>query len=151
MTELTEVPVAAPTLSHLPWWRGRPVKVVAIVAVMVIVYQAFGLDYPWPTSLTFTSLSAHLDEFQSWLIDQRTGRGHGPRLHGLQLVPDLPRQSRRWFNQFILWMTWVGATVAGTLVVLALRRSARRGDRRSGPSPRSRCSACGRRAWRRSR
>ena len=71
MSALTETQVAAPTLSHLPWWRGRLIKVVAITGLMMIAYQAFKLDYPWPTSLTFTSLSAHLDEFQAWLIDQR--------------------------------------------------------------------------------
>ena len=65
MSALTEVTVAAPTLTHLPWWRGRLVKVVAIVGLMVIVYQAFKLDYPWPTRLTFTSLSAHLDELRA--------------------------------------------------------------------------------------
>ena len=25
-------PVAAPTLTHLPWWRGRPVKVALVAA-----------------------------------------------------------------------------------------------------------------------
>jgi len=77
MSALTETQVAAPTLSHLPWWRGRLIKVVAITGLMVIAYEAFKLDYPWPTSLTFTSLSAHLDEFQAWLIDQRSAEDTG--------------------------------------------------------------------------
>ncbi len=33
-----------------------------------------------------------------------------------------------WFNDALVWMTWIGATVAGTLLVLALRRL-RRGCR----------------------
>ena len=72
MSALTEVRVAAPTLTHLPWWRGRLVKVAAIVGLMVLAYLGFKADYPWPMSLTFSSLSAKLDELQTWLIDQRT-------------------------------------------------------------------------------
>lgn len=117
MSALTEVPVAAPTLSHLPWWRGRLVKVVAIVGLMVIVYQAFKLDYPWPTRLTFTSLSAHLDEFQTWLIDQRTAEDTGLFFTVFNWFRIFLDNLVAWLNQFILWLTWVGTTVAGTLVV----------------------------------
>ena len=117
MSALTEVPVVAPTLSHLPWWRGRPVKVAATVAVMVIIYQAFTLDYPWPTSLTFTSLSAHLDDFQTWLIDQRTAENTGLFFTVFNWFRLFLDNLVGWLNQFILWLTWVGTTVAGTLVV----------------------------------
>ncbi|MGZ8805298.1 MAG: ABC transporter permease, partial [Microbacterium sp.] len=117
MSALTEVPVAAPTLSHLPWWRGRLVKVVAIVGVMVIVYQAFKLDYPWPTSLTFTSLSVRLDEFQAWLIAQRTAEDTGFVFTVFNWFRIFLDNLVAWLDQFILWLTWVGATVAGTLVV----------------------------------
>jgi glycine betaine/proline transport system permease protein len=120
VSALTEVPVAAPTFTHLPWWRGRLVKVAATVGVMVIVYKVcrrYGFDYPWPTSLTFTSLSAHLDEFQTWLIDQRTAEDTGlvfTIFNWFRLFLD---NLVGWLDQFILWLTWVGTTVAGTLVV----------------------------------
>lgn len=117
MSALTEVRVVAPTLSHNPWWRGSPVKVVATVAVMVIVYQAFRLDYPWPTSLTFTSLSARLDEFQAWLIAQRTAEDTGLVFTVFNWFRVFLDNVVTWLNQFILWLTWVGTTVAGTLVV----------------------------------
>ena len=128
MSALTEVPVVVPTVNHRPWWRGRPVKVVAVVAVMVVVYQALKLEYPWPTSLTFTSLSAHLDEFQTWLIDQRTAEDTGLFFTIFNWFRIFLDNLVGWLNQFILWMTWVGTTVAGTLARLALRRPARRGD-----------------------
>ncbi|MEO5634938.1 ABC transporter permease subunit [Gaiella sp.] len=117
MSALTEVPIVVPMVNHRPWWRGRPIKVVAVVAVMIIVYQALKLEYPWPTSLTFTSLSARLDEFQTWLIDQRTAEDTGlffTIFNWFRLFLD---NLVGWLNQFILWMTWVGTTVAGTLVV----------------------------------
>ena len=117
MSALTEVPVAAPTLSHLPWWRGRPVKVAAIVGLMVIAYRAFGLEYPWPAGLTFGSLSAHLDDFQGWLIEQRTADDTGivfTVFNGFRVFLD---NLVLWLDQFILWLTWVGATIAGTLLV----------------------------------
>jgi glycine betaine/proline transport system permease protein len=117
MSALTELPVAAPTLSHLPWWRGRLVKVVAIVGLMVIVYQAFKLDYPWPTRLTFTTLSVRLDEFQAWLIAQRTAEDTGLVFTVFNWFRIFLDNLVAWLDQFILWLTWVGATVAGTLVV----------------------------------
>jgi len=117
VSALTEVPVAAPTFTHLPWWRGRLVKVVATVAVMVIIYEAFKLDYPWPTSLTFSSLSARLDEFQVWLIDQRTAEDTGIVFTLFNWFRIFLDNLVGWLNQFILWLTWVGTTVAGTLVV----------------------------------
>ena len=116
MSALTEVPVTAPTFSHLPWWRGRPVKVVATVAVMIVVYRAFRLDYPWPTSLTFTQLSAHLDEFQVWLVDQRTAEDTGIVFTLFNWFRIFLDNVVGWLNEFLLWMTWVGTTVAGTLV-----------------------------------
>jgi glycine betaine/proline transport system permease protein len=117
MSALTETQVAAPTLSHLPWWRGRLIKVVAITGLMVIAYEAFKLDYPWPTSLTFTSLSAHLDEFQAWLIDQRSAEDTGIVFTIFNWFREFLDYTVAKLNEFILWLTWIGTTVAGTLVV----------------------------------
>jgi glycine betaine/proline transport system permease protein len=117
VSALTDVPVSAPTLSHLPWWRGRPVKVAAIVAVMVVIYQVLALDYPWPVSMTFTSLSGHLDDFQAWLIAQRTAEDTGLVFSIFNWFRIFLDNLVGWLDQFILWLTWVGTAVAGTLVV----------------------------------
>ena len=117
MSAVTEVPVVAPTLTHLPWWRGRPVKVVVTVAVMVVVYRAFKLDFPWPTRLTFVWLPARLDEFQAWLIAQRTAEDTGLVFSIFNWFRVFLDNLVGWLFQFILWLTWIGATVAGTLVV----------------------------------
>ena len=117
MSAVAETPVAAPSVSHLPWWQGRSVKVAAIAGLMVIAYRAFGLEYPWPASLTFSSLSGHLDSFQSWLIDQRTADDTGAVFtvfNGFRVFLD---NFVLWLDRFLLWLTWIGTTVAGTLVV----------------------------------
>ena len=44
MSALTDVPVTAPALTHLQWWRGRLVKVAGIVALMVVAYLGFKLE-----------------------------------------------------------------------------------------------------------
>ena len=73
MTELvTERPIVAPVLSHRPWWRGKPVQVALVAAGMWVAYRALRLEYPWPDSLAWNSLQFKLDEFQTWLIDQRS-------------------------------------------------------------------------------
>ena len=116
MSSLTDVPVAAPVLTHLPWWQGRLVKVAAIVGLMVLAYLAFSLDYPWPKSLTFTSLSAHLDDFQTWLIAQRTAEDTGIVFTIFNWFRISLDNLVAWFNQFLLWLTWIGTMVAATLV-----------------------------------
>jgi len=83
---------------------------------MVVVYRAFRLDYPWPTSLTFTQLSAHLDEFQVWLVDQRTAEDTGIVFTIFNWFRVFLDDVVGWLNDFFLWMTWLGTTVAGTLV-----------------------------------
>ena len=116
---------------------------------MVIAYQAFKLDYPWPTSLTFTSLSAHLDEFQAWLIDQRSAEDTGIVFSIFNWFREFLDYIVAKLNEFILWLTWIGDHGRRDARRLAVRRPSRSRDRARRRSPRSPCSACGRRAWRR--
>ena len=71
-TVAAEALAPRPVVSHRPWWRGKPVQVAAIVAVMYVAYRVWPLDYPWPQRLTWNSLPSHLDNFQVWLLDQRS-------------------------------------------------------------------------------
>ena len=63
--------VAVPVVSHRPWWRGKLVQVAGIVALMVVAYRLWALEYPWPERLEWNALTGHLDTFQIWLIDER--------------------------------------------------------------------------------
>src|SRR3990172_7923377 len=71
MTTVTEVVPVVPVLSHRPWWRGKLVQTAGIVALMYLAYRAWALEYPWPQGLEWNALTGHLDDFQTWLIDER--------------------------------------------------------------------------------
>ena len=118
MTELvTERPIVAPVLSHRPWWRGKPVQVALVAAGMWIAYRALRLEYPWPDSLAWNSLQFKLDEFQTWLIGQRSAEDKSvlfSLFDGFRIFVD---NLVAWLTEFLFWMTWVGATAAGTLLV----------------------------------
>ena len=118
MTELvTERPIVAPVLSHRPWWRGKPVQVALVAAGMWIAYRALRLEYPWPASLTWTSLQFKLDEFQVWLIEQRSADDKSvvfTIFDGFRIFVD---ELVARFAELLFWLTWVGTTAAGTLLV----------------------------------
>jgi len=115
---VTEAARAMPVVSHRPWWRGRIVQVAAIVGLMFLAYRAWRLEYPWPSSLVWNSLPTHFDDFQIWLLDQRTAEDKSvvfALFDGFRVfVDNLVAQ----FNELLLDLTWVGTTVAGTLLVL---------------------------------
>ena len=119
MSVATEAAAAVrPAAVHRPWWRGKPVQVAAIVGLMVIAYRAFRLDYPWPNELVWNSLSGHLDSFQTWLLDQRAAEHKSAVFaifDGFRVFVD---NLVVWLNDLILWLTWVGTAVAGTLIVV---------------------------------
>ncbi len=118
MTEfVTERPIVAPVLSHRPWWRGMPVQVALVAAGMWIAYEALRLEYPWPNSLAWNALPFKLDEFQTWLIDQRSAEDKSlifTVFDGFRIFVD---ELVAWFTELLSWLTWVGATMAGTLLV----------------------------------
>jgi glycine betaine/proline transport system permease protein len=103
-------------VTHRPWWRSRLLLSALVVAVWWVAYRALEGDYPWPASLVWSSLSASLDEFQVWLIDQRTAEDKSlvfAVFDGFRVFVD---NLVGWLTRFLLWLTWIGATVAGTLV-----------------------------------
>ena len=115
-----------PVVVHRPWWRGRIIQVAGIVALMYVGYR-WGVTedengvtvprFPWPNSLIWNSLALHLDDFQVWLLTEKGQEDNGivfTLFEGFSTVID---HLVEWFNRFLLWMTWVGSTVAGVLVV----------------------------------
>jgi glycine betaine/proline transport system permease protein len=110
--------IAAPTLSHRPWWRGKPVQVALVVAGMWLAYRALRLEYPWPSGLAWNSLQFKLDEFQVWLIEQRSAEDKSivfALFDGFRVFVD---NLVIWLEDALFWLTWPGATALGTLVVL---------------------------------
>jgi hypothetical protein len=145
---MAERAASAPTVVHQLWWRGKLVKVAGIVALMYVAYRAWGLEYPWPNSLVWNSLSVHLDDFQTWIL---TERGQEDQSFVFTISKAFSPGSAppvEWFNRLSDPMTWAGTTIAGVALVLRYGglRAAPDSGRRSPPSP---CSASGKRAWRR--
>ena len=116
MTVVSDAPVVVPVVSRAPWWRGKIVQVAGIVGLMWLAYRAWGLDYPWPSSLVWNQLQFKLDEFQAWLIDQRLTDSGGPifsLFDGFRIMCD---NLVAWFYELLIWLTWIGTTVTGTLL-----------------------------------
>jgi glycine betaine/proline transport system permease protein len=110
---------AVPVLEHRPWWRGRFVQAAAIVGLMYLAYRAWRLEYPWPASLTWNTLPLHLDSFQNWLLEQRSAEDKSAVFAVFDGFRAFVDDLVTWLTDLLLWLTWIGTTVAG--VALALR------------------------------
>jgi glycine betaine/proline transport system permease protein len=110
--------IAAPALAApSPRWRGRTAQVLAVVALMLIAYVALGGDYPWPGSLTWSELPGKLDDFQRWLLKQRTAEDRNV----IFAIFDGFRALADWLvtalDNALLWLTWIGTFAASVLLV----------------------------------
>jgi glycine betaine/proline transport system permease protein len=114
----------APTLAHRPWWRGKLVQTAGIVALMYLAYRLWEAEYPWPAAITWDSLPHHLDDFQTWLLDHRNAENPSFVFSAFEGFATFVDDLVEWFDRFLVWMTWLGTTVAGT--ALALRLGGRR-------------------------
>jgi glycine betaine/proline transport system permease protein len=85
---------------------------------MVVVYRGFGGNYPWPNDLVWNGLSAKLDSFQSWLLDQRSADPKSPFFKVFDGFATFVDDLVTWFDNAILWLSWLGAAAVGTLAVL---------------------------------
>jgi glycine betaine/proline transport system permease protein len=119
MSTITEArALTTPAVSHVPWWRGKIVQVAAIVGVMWLAYRGWKAEYPWPDDLVWNKLQFELDDIQSWLLDKDLEGGGGivfTIFDGFRVFVD---NLVTWFNDFLIWMTWIGTTVAGILLAL---------------------------------
>ena len=70
--------------------------------------------YPWPDELAWNSLPAHFDDLQTWLLDQRNAENPNVVFAVFNGFATLVDNLVNWFNRLLLWLTWVGTTVAGT-------------------------------------
>ncbi len=117
-TVVAETVRTTPVVVHRPWWRGKLVQVGAIVALMYVTYRVWALDYPWPNDLVWNSLSLHLDDFQTWLLTERGKEDTSLVFTVFEGFSNSIDHLVDWFDRLLLWMTWAGTTVAGTLLVL---------------------------------
>src|SRR4051794_9944037 len=126
MSALTDIDITATPLlvEHRPWWRSRVTVTGAIVGVMLVCYFAFKGQYAWPAQLTWNRLPTHLNDFQTWLVDQRNAASPDVVIRAFNGFAGFLDDLVRWFTSLLGWMTWVGVTVAG--VAVSLRFGGRR-------------------------
>jgi len=111
-------PSTALLVEHRPWWRSRVTLSAAIVGVMLVAYFAAKAEYPWPNSIVWNSLTVHLGDFQTWLVDQRNAENPGAVIGAFNSLASFLDDLVTWLTRLLAWMTWVGATVVGVLVAL---------------------------------
>jgi glycine betaine/proline transport system permease protein len=117
-TVAAERAVSTPTIVHQVWWRGRLVRVAAIVALMYAAYRVWGLEYPWPNDLVWNSLSVHLDDFQTWILTERGKADQSFIFTIFEGFSSAIENMVEWFNRLLIWMTWAGTTITGVALVL---------------------------------
>ncbi len=115
---------AAAALEHRPWWRSGTLLAVLIVAVMVVCHATMSRSLPWPTALTWASLTHYLDNIQSWLSDQGNAAHPNIVYRILSGISSGLETLVRWLYDVFTKLTWAGTTALGTL--LALRFGGRR-------------------------
>jgi glycine betaine/proline transport system permease protein len=74
--------------------------------------------FPWPEGLTWNALPAHVDDFQTWLLDQRNAEDPSFVFAIFDGFANFVDDLVGWFDRLILWLTWVGTTAAATLIAL---------------------------------
>ena len=76
--------------------------------------------------LIWNALPTHLNDFQTWLVDQRNAESPSIVIRAFNGFANFLDDLVTWFTNFLGWMTWVGVTVAGVLDLAPLRRRAGR-------------------------
>ena len=108
-------PAISPPTSHL---RGRPAQVAGVLAVMLLLFALLKGDAAWPADLVWKQLPGKLDDFQGWLLEQRTADDRNfvfAIFDGFRALADWLVTA---FNDGLLWLTWVGTLAGGVLIVL---------------------------------
>jgi glycine betaine/proline transport system permease protein len=118
MSVVAERVAAAPAVAHRPWWRGKLVRVAAIVALMYLAYRLWELEYQWPVALEWNALPGHLDDFQTWLLDERNAESPSFVFAIFDGFATFVDDLVGWFDRLLLWLTWVGTALAGILVAV---------------------------------
>jgi glycine betaine/proline transport system permease protein len=90
----------------------------AIVLMMLIGFVLLRDELPWPAALTWQALPERLDDFQIWLLDERTAAN--PNI--VFAIFDGFRAFADWLvialNDALLWLTWPGVLAGAVLIVL---------------------------------
>jgi glycine betaine/proline transport system permease protein len=85
---------------------------------MLVCYFGLKGQYSWPGRLTWTTLPTHLNDFQTWLVDQRNAESPSVVIRTFNGFASFLDDLVTWLTRLFGWMTWIGASVVGVLVAL---------------------------------
>jgi glycine betaine/proline transport system permease protein len=108
--------IAAPAVR--PWWRNRLVLVAVVVGGMLIAFFGWRSDVLWPASLTWNALGHHLDDFQTWLSNNRNVPHPSVFFRAFNAVATFLDDIVGWLSSLFFKLTWAGTTTLGVLTVL---------------------------------
>jgi glycine betaine/proline transport system permease protein len=101
-----------------PWWRNRFVLAGLVVVGMVIAYEVWPGDYPWPSALVWKSLPSDLNNFQAWLSDQQSAANPSVIFSILNGISTGLGDFVSAIASLCHDLTWVGTFTAGVLIAL---------------------------------
>jgi glycine betaine/proline transport system permease protein len=101
-----------------PWWRGRAGLVVAVAFGMLVAFLGWRNQVLWPASLTWNSLAHYLDNFQTWLSDNRNVEHPSVFFRAFNGFADFLDHLVEWLTSFLFKLTWIGTVALGVLTVL---------------------------------
>ena len=103
---------------HRPWWRSRVTLSAAILGLMLVCYFGLKGEYSWPGGLVWTALPTHLNDFQTWLVDQRNADNPSPVVGAFNGFASFLDDLVSWLIRLSAWMTWIGTAVVGVLIAV---------------------------------
>lgn len=103
---------------HRPWWRSRLTLSAAILGVMLVCYFGLKGEYSWPGRLVWTALPIHLNDFQTWLVDQRNADNPSAVIGVFNGFASFLDDLVSWLIRLCGWMTWIGTATVGVLIAL---------------------------------
>jgi glycine betaine/proline transport system permease protein len=104
--------------SPAPWWRGRIGLVLLVAVGMGIAFIGWRNELVWPASLTWNALAHHLDDFQTWLSNNRNVPHPSVFFRIFNGLATFLDDIVGWLASLFFKLTWAGTTALGVLVVL---------------------------------
>ena len=101
-----------------PWWRNRIVLVAAVVGAMLVAYFGWRNQVLWPASLVWNALGHHLDDFQTWLSNNRNVAHPSVFFRAFNGVATFLDDIVGWLSSLFFKLTWAGTAALGVLTVL---------------------------------
>ncbi|HKB94749.1 MAG TPA: ABC transporter permease subunit [Gaiellaceae bacterium] len=100
------------------WWRNRIVIVAVIVGGMLIAFLGWKSQLVWPGALTWNALGHYLDNFQSWLSNNRNVPHPSIFFRAFNAVATFLDNIVGWLSSLFFKLTWAGTATLGVLTVL---------------------------------